>query len=423
MLTREENEMVCRVGPTTPMGGLMRRYWMPACLSTDLPGPDSDPLRVRLLGQNFVAFRDTQGQVGFLNELCYHRGASLALGRVEDCGIRCLYHGWKYGVDGTIQDTPNHPDPAYKERFKAPAYPVEEDGGFIWVYLGPPDMRPPLPRLKFMTVPDEMRTIIRVRVACNWLQLLEGGVDSSHVGILHVGTLGALRGGGGSIFEGRPNFVSADNSPRLEVEDTDFGFHYAAIRQSEGDTRNVRITPFIMPFTRIIPPGLFLLFEVPVDDTNTITYIVFYDVERPMSRDKAIRLLGLDDPRYWQEDSFMGSVQNNFFQDRAAMRRGERWSGMDGLEQEDASIVLSMGPLFDRSIEHVVPADRAVVHLRRVLLDAVRRVQRGEQPRGTSLPNASEIIAPEATIGPADRWQDLTPAHTPISAATTEVRL
>ena len=185
MLTREENETLCRVGPGTKMGRVMRRYWHPIAVSEQLPGPDSDPLRVTLLGERFVAFRDSSGRVGVLNELCMHRGASLALGRVEDNGVRCLYHGWKFGVDGTIQETPNHSDSRFRERLKAPCYPVREEGGIVWTYIGDKKKVPPFRRFSFMDADAANRTVIRVNVECNYLQLWEGGADSSHVGVLH----------------------------------------------------------------------------------------------------------------------------------------------------------------------------------------------------------------------------------------------
>ncbi len=185
MLTREENETLCRVGPGTKMGRVMRRYWHPIAVSEQLPGPDSDPLRISLLGERFVAFRDSSGRVGVLNELCMHRGASLALARVEDNGMRCLYHGWKFGVDGTIQETPNHPDSRFRERLKAPCYPVREEGGIVWTYIGEKKKAPPFRRFSFMDAAPSNRTVIRVNVECNYLQLWEGGADSSHVGVLH----------------------------------------------------------------------------------------------------------------------------------------------------------------------------------------------------------------------------------------------
>src|SRR5262245_50366214 len=184
MLSREDNDRLCRIGPGTSMGDVFRRYWLPVCVSTQIAKPDSDPLRVSLLGEHLVVFRDSAGKVGVLDELCPHRGASLALGRVEECGIRCLYHGWKFAVDGTIIDTPNNRDESFKKRVKAIAYPVREEGGLVWTYLGPAAKIPVFTRYAFMDAADENRTILRVNVKANYLQLLEGGFDSSHVGIL-----------------------------------------------------------------------------------------------------------------------------------------------------------------------------------------------------------------------------------------------
>ena len=185
MLPRSDNERICRVGAGTPMGEVFRRYWLPVCVSTQIARPDSDPLRVSLLGERLVAFRDTNGKVGVLQELCPHRGASLAIGRVEECGIRCLYHGWKFAVDGTLLDTPNNRDENFKKRVKATAYPVQEEGGLVWAYLGPADKVPAFTRYAFMDAAHDHRVILRVNTKANYLQLLEGGFDSSHVGILH----------------------------------------------------------------------------------------------------------------------------------------------------------------------------------------------------------------------------------------------
>lgn len=185
MLSREDNNRLTQVGPGTPMGEMMRMYWHPIATSAELPHPDCDPLRSRLLGEDFVVFRDTNGKVGVLDELCTHRGASMALGRVEEGGIRCIYHGWKFAVDGTIMDMSNNADSTYIEKLKAPAYPVFERSGLIWTYIGPKDKQPPFRTFAFDEVPDSNRILFRVNTHANYLQMWEGGTDSSHVGILH----------------------------------------------------------------------------------------------------------------------------------------------------------------------------------------------------------------------------------------------
>jgi phthalate 4,5-dioxygenase len=414
MLTHEENETLCRVGPDTKMGKVMRRYWHPIAVSEQLPKPDCDPLRVTLLGQNFVAFRDTEGRVGVLNELCMHRGASLALGRTENNGIRCLYHGWKFGVDGTIQETPNHSDPRVRERMKAPCYPVHEQGGMIWTYIGDKKKVPPFRRHSFMKAKPINRTVIRVNVDCNYLQLWEGGVDSSHVGILHSNV--ARPGWMDKDFvrsedaENPANLAIDDNAPTLEVEDTDYGFHYAALRRAPGpngdlELRNIRVVPAMMPYVRIIPaPSFFFhVFEVPDSDIRTSTYITIHGYA-PVDREKIIKLLGLDDRRYWnpQTCDFSAGWRDRFGQNREAMKRD--WGGLGGVEKEDAVMSLSMGPMFDRTQEHLVAADQAVVRLRRRLLDCVKMVEAGEEPLGATKEDLTDISC--TSDAPLDQpWQ------------------
>jgi len=263
MISGRDNEILTRVGPDTPMGRTMRRYWLPVCTSAQLPEPDSRPLRVALLGEAFVAFRDSRGRVGLLDEFCMHRRASLALGRVEKNGIRCLYHGWKFGVDGAIQETPNHPDPRLREGLRAPAYPVREAGGLVWAYIGPKDKEPPFQRFAFMVGPEANRVVLRINTAANWLQLYEGGTDSSHVGILHSNranpgwlTDSFVRSG----EDYNPGALAvADNAPVLDVEATEYGYHYVAKRRGPprpdgAKTWSIRVTPVIFP-VRAHHPG------------------------------------------------------------------------------------------------------------------------------------------------------------------------
>jgi phthalate 4,5-dioxygenase len=422
VLNREQNERVCRVGPGTPMGKVFRRFWLPVCTSDQLPKPDCDPLRVRLLGQDFVAFRNSSGVVGLLDEHCPHRGASLALGRVEDNGLRCLYHGWKFATDGKVQDMPNCASKAIRERVRAPAYPVREEGGLVWTYLGAAEAAaPPFTRYAFMNATPANRAVVRINVNCNYLQLTEGGFDSSHVGILHSDV--ARPGWMGSQAQTshdaeHPGALAVvDNDPELELTETDFGFYYAAFREGGADARgkerlNVRIVPFMMPSTRIIPSPttLFTVFETPADDEHTSTFIVVHG-EKPVDRARVVSILGLNDPRFWSDEdcTFRASWAQGFWQERARMQTS--WTGFTGLEQEDAVISLSMGPVFDRSIEHLVPADRAVSSLRRLLLQAADRLEKG----GTlTLPaDLTDVGAPDVFISKDARskWRDLAPNH------------
>jgi len=411
MLSREANERLCRVGPGTPMGNVLRRYWTPVCTSAQLPRPDCDPLLARLMGQNFVVFRDTLGRVGVLDELCMHRGASLALGRVEDCGIRCIYHGWKFGVDGAVLDVMNSPDERLKQRLKAPAYPVREAGGLVWTYIGPKDLEPPFPNHAFMDLPPENRVVMRVDTNANWVQALEGGLDSSHVGILHSNAARPGWNGG----PGRQVGSLADTIPRFEVEDTSFGYHYAAIRQSpDGAPDNARIVPFIMPSGRIIPDiaqtgNATIVLEVPIDDENTATFSVRYG-QRPIERVSRVRETGFDDAEFYSEEDCKFRFSRNDFAKQKRAEMDTSWSGFRGIALEDAVIVTSMGPIYDRSLEHLVAADVAVVHFRRRLFEQADRVERGEAPIGVDI-DYRTVTAIDAPMPAADHWRTLVPTH------------
>ena len=424
-MNNEKNLYLCQVGPGTPMGAVMRRYWMPFALSADLPDPDHAPIRVRLFGEELVAFRDTQGNVGLIDEYCMHRGVSLAVGRVEDGGIRCLYHGWKFGVDGTIQDTPNNCDPRLRARLKAPVYKVREEAGLLWAYMGPPVAEPPFRRFAFMEAPETHRTIFRIYQRANYLQLVEQGSDSSHVAILHSNV--ARPGWLTKTFTPSTDalnpaaFAVEDNAPALELEDTRFGFHYAAFRQenrSDGkfdETRekHVRIYPFLMPTIRFIPASkvLFTVFEVPIDDTNTATFIVICG-DQPTDRTHLRQLLGLDDARYWSEEDnhFRADWTNGMGQDRSKM--SQDWSGLPGVAFEDAVMGVAAGLICNRTKEHLVGADAAVVRVRRLLREAAEAVTEGGVPRGADYADCTGLRAPDQMIAPGVHWKELVPQHT-----------
>jgi len=414
MLSQEENELLCQVGPGTPMGDMLRRFWFPACPSADLPAPDCPPVRLRLLGEDFVAFRDSEGAVGVLDERCCHRGASLTLGRVEDCGIRCLYHGWKFARDGTILETPNLPDSRFKERVKAPAYQVREAGDLLWVYLGPKEKEPEFPEYNWMGVPATQRIITVIVHGCNFVQGIEGVIDSSHVGILHRDEMSAAQDGAfEGTAQGRDRYPTSDDAPKHEVEDTDFGFHYAAIRRADDGAgpSYVRVTPFVMPFMTCTPPGSPVLWWVPVDDHTTAAIAIVWDRESPPDRSAMLRLRGLDDPAVWGPER--GSRRLRLpAQDRAAMAERRSWTGLRGLVPQDNAVMVSQGLVTDRSREHLVPADLAIIRMRRVLIDSARRVAAGGDPIGLGPDVArGEVGAAAGVLAAGEAWQSLVPGH------------
>jgi phthalate 4,5-dioxygenase len=425
MLSREENELMCRVGPGAAMGAAMRRYWLPALASADLPQPDSDPKHVELLGEHFVAFRDTSGRVGLLDEQCCHRGASLLLGRVEECGIRCIYHGWKFSVDGTVLETPNVPDAKFKNRIRARAYPVREAGGLIWTYLGPPDKMPAFPEWPWLKVPESHRINACAVVNCNYVQVLEGLVDSSHLNILHDYGMQSTSSSP-LTFAQKVGKMQIDASPRIEAEDTDFGFHYAALRAGAANSGTVlaRIAAFIAPVFIMNPNGDLAFAVVPVNDYRTNFYHVWWDASRPIGteplRSQQLKFVGLDDATLASygmtpdtcDAAGKPSRDNRYLQDREAMRTRGHFTGLPSFTQEDAAVAISAGAIRDRTRESLSIADIAIGRLYKVLLKCAREAQAGNDPVGVSPAiDASKIIGIEGSLAEGQPWQSLVPNH------------
>ncbi len=372
MLTKEENELICRVGPGTPMGEMIRRFWIPACLSDELPAPDCDPIRVRLLGEDLLAFRDSNGRVGVMEEHCPHRGASLFFARNEEGGIRCLYHGWKMDVDGNVVDTPCEPATL---RVKTRAFPTYEQGEIVWTYMGPRDKQPEFHNFWWSTIPMENRCVGKIDYACNYVQAIEGALDSSHAAYLHSG-YEALHWSEEEIRKIEPYRTTSKNT-KWEVEDTPWGFRYAALRQAPRDpeSKAVRITAFAVPFHCLLAetPHMF----VPADDEYTWYYDIRTDLENTIDRSVSLaqrgQRVGID---VMPDHRKVRTLQNNYHQDRAAMRaRDEIWSysGIPwGKPHQDMCVIESMGPIYDRTKEHLGIQDVGVVRMRQRLVDSVR---------------------------------------------------
>src|SRR3954468_24071669 len=251
MLTAEENDLLCRVEGDAPMGQLMRRHWIPACLSEEVTEPDGAPVRTRLLGEDLVVFRDTDGRLGVLDEYCPHRRVSLALGRNEECGLRCLYHGWKMDVEGYVLEMASEPaESGFAEKVKHKAYPVREWGGLVWTYMGPAETMPEFEPPAFAPMEDTRVSIVKINVPCNWAQILEGQIDSAHSSSLHASDMRPAKVEKAKALDTHWVRPSTDKSPRMEVERTSFGFHYAAIRRPIANSQThdyVRKTVYIAP--------------------------------------------------------------------------------------------------------------------------------------------------------------------------------
>jgi phthalate 4,5-dioxygenase len=414
MLSREQNELLTRVGPGTAMGRTMRSYWMPALLSSELPEPDGNPVRVRLLGEQLVAFRDSNGQIGLLDELCPHRLASLFFGRNEECGLRCIYHGWKFDVSGQCTEMMNEPpENDFSHKVHATAYPTVELGGVVWAYLGPPERTPPLPHFAWTQAPEERRHVTKVIQECNWLQGLEGGIDTSHAPILHrLISETSTRGG----FKPSNPFVRG-KAPQLVVDLTDYGYQYAGIRPLGETEMHIRTYQFILPFHQIRPSksdrGLAVDAGhcwVPMDDHTTMVFNWSYCPDGDLSEeDRMERNLG-NGPLHVDQATFHSHANraNDYGLDRT-VQRTESFSGIDGINVQDRAIQESMGRIVDRTKEHLGPADKAIIQARKLLQGAVTAVLSGDVPAGTGASyyrlRAHEAILPRD----ADWRREMTP--------------
>src|SRR6266566_725000 len=389
MLSREENQLITRTGPGTPMGEVLRRYWMPILLERELAEPDGEPVKVQVLGEELVAFRDSQGRIGLLDEFCPHRRVSLWLGRNEECGLRCVYHGWKFDVDGNCVDQLNEPgENSFAEKVHIKRYPTLELGGIVWTYMGPPEKQPPPPCFEFTQATATHRHVSKVIEECNWLQALEGGIDTSHAPILHrLLTDNSTRGG---IKPSNP-FVRG-KAPNLVVDVTDYGYLYAGVRPLGDSDVHIRTYHFVMPFHQIRPSrsesGLPMdagHIWVPMDDYNCMVYNWMYSTTDAPLTDEDRRERGIGNgPDFVDQKTFLSKQNrsNNYGIDRE-VQRTESYTGIDGINQQDRALQESMGRIVDRSKEHLGPGDKAIGQTRRMLRQAVKTVEAGGNPYGT----------------------------------------
>lgn len=422
MLNKEVNERLCRVGPGQPMGRALRRYWLPVLLSSELE-PNGEPKTIELLGERFVAWRDQQGRPGVFAEHCLHRGASMQLARVEGDGLRCIYHGWKFAVDGQVLETPNVADPEFKHRIKGRAYPVREAGGLVWAYLGPREREPEFPLWPWMDLPDANRLVTRHLEECNFVQVIEGLVDSSHLGLLHMN--GLRQAGGTDLgFAQKVSSMQQNLAPRLEAEETPFGFYYAALREiqdGQGSRTEARVAAFVSPCIVLNPNGDIATFVVPMFDTRTAFIHVFWSQAQQLNREplrsRHLEFIGLTPEvldGFGLTDDTLGRADrpgphNNFMQDRKSMRSGESWSGMPGLIEEDVAASVSAGPLRDRADETLSASDIGIARLYRALLSCADAVEKGRDPLGIRHGvEWSQVAGTNAVLG-ARQWRDLLP--------------
>lgn len=385
----EDNERLVRIGPNTPAGAVFRRYWQPALLSSELPKPDCAPVRVRLLCEDLIAFRDTQGGVGLVAAHCPHRRAPLFFGRNEECGIRCVYHGWKFDRHGNCLDMPSEPaGTSLRDQVKLPSYPTYEAGGIVWAYMGPQETTPAAPAYEWLRAPATHRHVSKTYEDCNYLQGLEGGLDTAHVSFLHRDDRSAV------------TLLSAlDTAPKLDVHITKYGYYYVSQRRIAPERCYVRLYQYIMPAQQMRPsvvapsgerqemPTIDGHVWAPIDDqsTNVYNFIYSYDQDVPLT-EEFIR----------EEEAFFGRAEadfipgtfrlkrnanNDYLVDRSLLHQGN-FSGIVGINTQDFALQEGMGKIVDRSKEFLGSTDKAVVVMRRLMLEATRTVEAGRRPPG-----------------------------------------
>jgi phthalate 4,5-dioxygenase len=419
MLTAEENELLCRVEGEAPMGQLMRRHWIPAALSEQLNEKDGTPVKLRLFGEDLVAFRDSDGRVGVLGEYCPHRKASLVFGRNEECGLRCLYHGWKFDVGGNVLDMPSEPpESGFADKVKHKSYPTQEAGGFVWTYMGPADQMPEFEAPPWAPTPETKVSIVRIDLPCNWAQIMEGQIDSAHSSSLHSSDMRPARVETAKAADTHWLRPSTDKQPRIQVQLTNYGFRYAAIRRPimNANTHDyVRLTAYVAPFTALIPPNSSYNVAsviVPKDDTHSYFHFIAWSdqpgggIDQEAWRKFNVAQVGIDLDKNYRP--ILRTADNNYLQDRQAMRLGN-FTGIPGIPNQDIAMWNSMGPIADRTSERLGASDIAVVQFRRVMIDAAQQFAAGGEPIGLMAPHLpqAKLRSYQGVVPKTENWRTL----------------
>jgi phthalate 4,5-dioxygenase len=432
MLTIQENDLLCRVEGAAPMGQLMRRHWIPVCLAEEVAEAGGTPVHAKILGEDLVVFRDSDGNLGVLDEHCPHRRASLVMGRNEEGGLRCLYHGWKVDVKGNVLEMASEPaSSGLCDKVKHTAYPAQDWGGFVWAYMGPAESMPAFEPPAFAPTPQTRVSIVKVQVACNWAQILEGAIDSAHSSSLHSTDMPPARVDGAKATETVWPRPSTDKAPRLQVQQTPFGFRYAAIRRPIVNSAThdyIRITLFQAPFSVHIPPNNLYnlsILHIPQDDCNTYFYFVAWSdagagIDQESWRKFCGAQVGVD--LDWKYRKFRNR-DNNYLQDRKAMKLGD-FTGIRGIPMQDMAMWETMGGIADRSRERLGASDLAIVEFRRIMVEAARQFAAGKPAIGTTEPRivTAKLRSFEGIVAKSTDWRTLdgAPAQAQAGAATQE---
>ena len=413
MLSQKDNDVLTRTGPGTPMGDVLRRYWIPALLSWELPENDCPPVRVQLLGERLVAFRDSNGRIGMLKEACPHRGASLWLGRNEEAGLRCVYHGWKFDVEGRCVNMMNEPV-GFEAKVPSKAYPTVEIGQIVWTYMGPREWQPPPPLFAWTQVPETHRGVSKVRQESNWLQAFEGTMDTSHAPILHrrFGATGLLAEGG---------------APRIEVDLQDYGYRYFSIRKGPNGSQFIKGYQFVMPWTQIRAggDGSDGHYCVPIDDENCMVWNWVYREDEPVEERVRNGDIYGNGPAHVDQKTFLSfrNTRNDWLIDRE-MQKNVNFTGIIGTNTQDRAVQETMGPILDRTQEHLGPSDRQIIVARQLMLEAVKALQNGKAVCGAD-DSYYNVRAFSATVPPRVAFRtvldpEMNPPGPPLKVASAQ---
>jgi len=413
MLRAAENEKITRVGPGTPCGALMRRYWQPFLLSSELPEADGAPVRVRLLGEDLIAFRDSTGAIGLVDAYCPHRRAPMFFGRNEECGMRCVYHGWKFDKHGDCVDMPSEPaGTPLQAKVKIKAYPCVEKAGMVWAYMGPKDKQPAPPDYEWLRAPATHMFVSKTQESCNWLQALEGGLDTAHSSFAH-----------NNDIANRKMPRNMDTAPRLDVEPADYGYRYISTRKGPKGQDYIRVYQYVMPWQQI--RGNIIRIEggrsnkpkfdghiwTPIDDENcfVFNFMYGYDASVPLERDYVANLESRAGrgPEHHIPGSFrlIRNASNDYLIDRQ-MQKTKTFTGIDGVNTQDYALQEGMGAIADRSQENLGTSDKAIVTMRRMMMRAIDAVANGEDPPGLDPASHGQVRPYDGYVPAGASWRD-----------------
>ena len=381
-MNKETSELLVRTGPGTRMGNLMRRYWVPVLLSSEIAEPDSPQVRVQILGEKLLAFRDSEGRPGLIDEFCSHRGVSLYFGRNEENGIRCSYHGLKFDRNGKCVEVPSAPQTC--ERMNIKSYPCNERAGMLWAYMGPADKMPGPPELEWCTLPESQVFVSKRVQECNYLQAMEGGIDTAHVSYVHRYEVDTdpMHMGTKAL-----DYIKADGNVVFDIEKTPFGLTLFGRRNGEADSYYWRVTQYLFPWFTLIPPfGHHALgghVWVPIDDHSCWAWSINFHADKPLSEEERRDMeMGKGIHCEYEPGSFRprANKDNEYMIDRVAQKEKRAYSGVFGFAMQDASLQESMGTIQNHEAEHLLPTDKAIVLARRMLQESALGLEQGLEP-------------------------------------------